>query len=213
MIYSRRDQFEQIKMKKLKDANPARYNYEMCLLIQRAVNKIELPRLSRDEMSHLKEHLEEYQKINSEDLRYKFLNLRNSFLLINEFEERAELQKRIRPITHYLDEFKYVFDLILESQSKKDSPMLDKAIIILDVPINKFCMLYANILSEVAPNALQYQPVEIPREEIPDYQPAEQEEADHTDNYKQEQPEEPDETNLEDLIYDEPREQNGDDEE
>jgi hypothetical protein len=164
-MLSRSEEYEKLRMKQLKEANISRYNYEMCLIIERKIAKIDLPKLTREEMMHLKEHLEDYKKIDSNDLRYKFLSLRNCFLLINEFEDREQFRTRIRPIMQCLEEFKYIFDMIIESEGKKESPMLDKAINILHLPINKFCMLYSYILTEVDVNSMNFDPIIIPEAE------------------------------------------------
>ena len=152
-----------MRLRMLKGGDPARYNVEMCQRIQAVTQRLTLPKLTREEMGDLKEHLAEYTPIKSEELRYKFLNLRNCFLIVSEFETKQENLDKIRPILDFLDGYKYVFDLIIESQSMREHPALEKALIVLHLDISKFCMRYAYMLTETDLHALDFSPSGVPK--------------------------------------------------
>jgi len=151
-----------MQLRMLKTANPLKYNSEMCKYIQERTSHIDLPKLTREEMSQLKEHLADFQQIKSKDLRYTFYNLRNCFLICNEFEENPAMRQKLAPIITYLNDYNYVFDLFIESQSQRDSPMLDKALIILHLDISKFCMRYAHLLTDTDLNTINFAPADVP---------------------------------------------------
>lgn len=163
----RREQFREMELKMQRTANPVKYNLLMCQRIHDRAGRVPLPKLSRPEMSKLKDHLKEFRKNDGESMRIKFLNLRNCFLIINKFEEHEEMRAKIQPILAWLDEYKYIFDLIMESQGMKESPMLDKALIILHLDITEFNILYAYMLTEADVNPLDFAPIDVQEEPLP----------------------------------------------
>jgi hypothetical protein len=172
---------KQMQLRMLKTANPLKYNSEMCKYIQERTSHIDLPKLTRDEMSQLKEHLADFQQIKSKELRYTFYNLRNCFLICNEFEENPLMRQKLAPIITYLNEYTYVFDLFIESQSQTDSPMLDKSLIILHLDISKFCMRYAHLLADTDLNTINFAPTDVPKFDADDLnEPPRQEEPSET---------------------------------
>ena len=150
------DQYERIRNQKLQDSNKLQYNLEMIKKIKKETTHIRLPKLSNDDMSKLKEHLAEYKKIPSEEIQYKFWNLYNSFQLIDRFEDSQEMKNKIAPIIIYLKKYEYVIQLIIDSEGKKDTPLLDYAINILRLEINMFCMLYAFMLTDIDVGSLNF---------------------------------------------------------
>jgi hypothetical protein len=127
------------------------HSNRICYKIKESVKDRELPRLSIGEIEDLKEHLTEFKKINSEGLAYKFLSLRNAFILVREFEERIEHLQKVNEILTYLKQFEYIFELITEASMGKNKSVLDNAMIILDLEINRFCMKYSQILTDNDP--------------------------------------------------------------
>lgn len=127
------------------------HSNRICYKIKEAIRDKELPRLSIEEIEDLKEHLTEFKKINSEELAYKFLSLRNAFVLLKEFEERPEHLTKVNQILTYLQHFDYIFELITEASMGKNKTVLDNAMIILDLEINRFCMKYNQILTDTDP--------------------------------------------------------------
>lgn len=119
--------------------------------IKEVVKDKQLPRLSQTELEDLKEHLTEFRKINSEELQYKFLSLRNAFTLLKDFEERPEHLEKVLEILQYLTNFDYIFELILQAREGKNKMILENALIILDLEINRFCMKYGALLSDTDP--------------------------------------------------------------
>lgn len=127
------------------------HSNRICYKIKDAIKDKELPRLSIEEIEDLKEHLTEFKKINSEELAYKFLSLRNAFMLLKEFEERPEHLGKVNQILLYLQHFDYIFELIAEAKTGKNKGILENAMIILDLEINRFCMKYSQILTDTDP--------------------------------------------------------------
>lgn len=123
----------------------------ICYKIREAVKDKQLPKLNSTEIEDLKEHLTEFHAIKSEELSHKFLSLRNAFMLLKEFEERPEHLGKVNEILKYLEHFEYIFTLITESATGKNKGILDNAIIILDLEINRFCMKYGQLLSDTDP--------------------------------------------------------------
>ena len=80
-------------LQKLQKSDPIAYNTAMCKIIQAKTKEIILPNLTKEEMQHLKKHLEDYEKIKGKDIETKFLNLRNAFLIVNEMEKNTEARK------------------------------------------------------------------------------------------------------------------------
>jgi hypothetical protein len=119
--------------------------------IKESVKDTPLPRLNTIEVEDLKEHLTEFRKINSEELEYKFLSLRNAFMLLKEFEERPEHLEKVKEILRYLKHFEYIFELIAEAKTGKNKGILENAMIILDLEINRFCMKYGQLLTDTDP--------------------------------------------------------------
>lgn len=201
------EQYEKLRNQKLMDSNKLQYNMEMCRIIKRQTANIILPKLTNDEMSQLKEHLAEYKKIPDEALPYKFLNLYNSFTLINKFEDSNEMKKKLQPILIYLKNYEYIINLIIESQGKKETPILDKAMIMLHLEINMFCMQYAFMLTDIDTTTQNFAPITPPNlddeeefipkvedlleQDIP-YEETNYEEQTNLDQYEQDQ-EDPDE--------------------
>ena len=127
------------------------HNNRVCYKIREAVKDTILPKLNSAEIEDLKEHLTEFHPIKSEELSHKFLSLRNAFMLLREFEERKEHLTKVNEILKYLEHFEYIFTLITESATGKNKGILDNAIIILDLEINRFCMKYGQLLSDTDP--------------------------------------------------------------
>ena len=176
-----------MELKMQRTANPVKYNYLMCQRIHDRASRIPLPKLARPEMGKLKEHLKEFRKNDGEEMKIKFLNLRNCFLIISKFEEHAEMRQKIQPILAWLEEYKYLFDLILESQGAKESPMLDKALIVLHLDITEFNIMYAYMLTEADVNPMDFAPIEVSEEPLPIAPAAEnpQETSEQVPNYEQ----------------------------
>ena len=127
------------------------HNNRVCYKIKEAVKDKILPKLDSIEIEDLKEHLTEFHPIKSEEISHKFLSLRNAFMLLREFEERKEHLGKVNEILKYLENFEYIFTLITESSMGKNKGILDNAIIILDLEINRFCMKYGQLLSDTDP--------------------------------------------------------------
>lgn len=161
MLSDPREQLRDMELRMQRTANPVRYNQLMCQRIHDRAVRVTLPKLSLPEMSKLKHHLRDFRRMDGDDLRIKFLNLRNCFLILDKFEEDADVREKIRPILAWLGEYKYVFDLIIESQGQKDSPLLDKALIILHLDITEFNILYSHMLIESEMNPSDFAPIEV----------------------------------------------------
>lgn len=127
------------------------HSNRMFYKIKETVKEIQLPKLDTTEIEDLKEHLIEFKKIDSEELIYKFLSLRNAFILLKEFEERTEHLKKVNEILMYLKNYEYIFELINEVLMGKNKTILDTGTIILDLEINRFCIKYGQLLSETDP--------------------------------------------------------------
>jgi hypothetical protein len=127
------------------------HSNRICYKIKEVLKDKQLPRLTAEEVDDLKEHLTEFKKINNEELAYRFLSLRNAFILLKEFEERPEHLQKVNDILTYLKNFEYIFELITEASMGKNKTVLDNAMIILDLEINRFCMKYSNIITDNDP--------------------------------------------------------------
>lgn len=156
-----REQFRDLELQMMRTANPVKYNQLLCQRIHDRSSRISLPKLSRPDLSKLKDHLKGHEKMDGKGMRYTFLNLRNCFLIINKFEDEVDMRDKIVPILRWIDEFKYVFDLIIEAQGQRESPMLDKALIILHLDITEFDILYSYLLTDVDVNPSDFAPIEI----------------------------------------------------
>lgn len=188
---SKSEEFQNLRNSQLKGSDPLQYNAEMCKQIKNKTDHIVLPKLSNDDMSKLKEHLIEYKKIPRDELQYKFLNLYNSFTLIYKFEDSQEMKRKIEPILIYLKNYTYIINLIIENQDKKDTPILDKAMIMLHLEINMFCMQYAYILSDIDNSTINWEQIN-PEDDITpiDDLPEEGEDADPFSQYEEHDEEE-----------------------
>lgn len=127
------------------------HSNRMFYKIKETVRDKQLPKLTPTEIEDLKEHLTEFRKINSEELEYKFLSLRNAFMLLKEFEERPEHLGKVKEILAYLQHFDYIFELIAEAKIGKSKGILENAMILLDLEINRFCMKYGQLLTDTDP--------------------------------------------------------------
>lgn len=129
------------------------HSNRMFYKIKDSLKDKQLPKLTTEELEDFKEHLTDYKKINSEELEYKFLSLRNAFELIKEFEEKPEHLTKVREILSYLKHFDYIFELIAEAKTGKNKLILENAMILLDLEINRFCMRYSSLLNDTDPTS------------------------------------------------------------
>lgn len=153
-------------LQKLQKSDPIAYNTAMCKIIQAKTKEIILPNLTKEEMQHLKKHLEDYEKIKGKDIETKFLNLRNAFLIVNEMEKNTEARHLINPIIRHLYSYQYVFDLITQSLNKegKKNQLLEHAINYLNFDINLFIIKYGFLTSDTDTTGLDLQPLQTQNE-------------------------------------------------
>lgn len=141
------NQFKELYKKTLKSADTLSGVRVECRDIQDRIKQIQLPKLSISEMNDLKEHLIEWKKNPDPDIKYKFLNLRDEFLIINEMEDDTKMLDKIYPIIQWLKTFNYVFKLIRQNQGKKD-PETELALQTLDFEIRFFTNKYHRMLTD-----------------------------------------------------------------
>jgi hypothetical protein len=129
-----------------------------------------LPKLSSQEIINLKSYLIDYKPLKGNDLSTKFLNLRDAFLTLNHVAEDSE-KELIKPILKYLQQYKPIFDMIINNQHKdKIDINLKLALEMLNFEINLFCIRYGRILLEndstltINTNTLQREPEEEAKE-------------------------------------------------
>lgn len=140
---------EQKKLDMLKRADKTLYVKQLCREIIKNTQDIQLPKLLRIEMTELKRNLIDYKKIKDDDIRYKFLNLRNAFLIINEIEDDPDKKQLIHPILKYLYQFRPIFDMIIENQGRNTPEIeLELALQLLNFQINLFCIKYHYITAD-----------------------------------------------------------------
>lgn len=162
-------EIKRLQMKLMKSADPMSQLRMRCNEVRDRVKQITLPKLSLEDISKLKQHLTEYNKIKDNDLKSRFLNLRNAFLIIDEMEEDTTLKEKLYPILSYLLQFKWVFDLIIESQGQKPTQKLELVMQLLNFEIELFCIKYGRVLVDADVGTLPFMSMKKMDIEIDEY--------------------------------------------
>jgi hypothetical protein len=114
--------------------------------IKNNTQNITLPELTDKEIDEYKtKYLTNYSVEPNKDIKYKFKNIRDAFIIIH---KRKPEDKKIQTIIKWLKEYNYIIELIEETEPQKENYVLKRIIQTLHTQINTFNNLYEEIIKD-----------------------------------------------------------------
>lgn len=129
-----------------KKYDPLMYQTLVIETIKNNTQEIILPELTEKEIDEYKtKYLTNYSVEPTKDIKYKFKNIRDAFIIIN---KRKPGDKKIELIIKWLKEYNYIIELIEETEPQKENYVLKRIIQTLHTQINTFNNLYEEIIKD-----------------------------------------------------------------
>lgn len=129
-----------------KKYDPLMYQTLIIETIKKNTEHINLPELTDKEIDEYKtKYLQNYTIEQNKDIKYKFKNIRDAFIIIH---KRKPEDKKIMTIIMWLKEYNHIIELIEETEPQKENYPLKRIIQTLHTQINTFNNLYEEIIKD-----------------------------------------------------------------